>query len=79
MAERGRTKGCKPLFSSMTDTYREIANKCGLDETSIRKFRDGKIVIRRTTFNKVCQCLTGEYGIELNPDDHWIEVSDSSK
>lgn len=74
MADRGRTKNCAQLFAGLTDSYREVANKCKLDEASIRKFRNGDKVIRRTTFNKVCECLTQEYKISFNPEDHWVEA-----
>ena len=77
MAERGTTKDCQRFFRNLADTSKVIAEKCGVDQSSLRKFRDSTNTIRRTTFNKICDGLRSHYSVEMVPDDHWNRKDES--
>lgn len=65
MADRGKTQGCEQFFQNIPDTFKEIATKCDVNESSLRKFRNGSAIIRRTAFNKISNGLSKAYGIAV--------------
>lgn len=73
MADRGKTRDCAKFFKSIPENFKDIAYKCDVDDASLRKFRDGNVVIRRSTYNKIVSGLKTNYSIMV-PDSHFIET-----
>lgn len=78
MSDRGRTVDCKQFFDTIGDNYNVIAENCGVDEASLRKFRKGGIVIRRTTFLKICQGLQQHYQVSVPSSGHFQPIAEKN-
>lgn len=76
MSDRGATEDCTQYFNGLTASYKEIADKCDVDQSSLRKFRSGGVVIRRTTFNKIREGLKSHFDVDV-PANRFREVDDS--
>ncbi|GFE52582.1 hypothetical protein So717_43350 [Roseobacter cerasinus] len=71
----GITRGCKPLVEGLPATIKAISDAAGVNDASVRRFKNGDTPIRRTTFNKISHAIKETWGIDIPADVHFHETS----
>lgn len=74
---RGHTSGCEQYVEQLAESFTDFANRAGVATASLRKFRAGDKVIRRTTFNKIAKAFKEHYDVTIDPREHFNEVEET--